>query len=124
VAQSAYVVDNSEGALRELDGFLDSGDFDDEFLRPTPSAVAAARGLLAAQVLNGRRSPARPAFSTLGDGSIHLQWKWDGREVRVLVPPTEDVPVRLYYLDGETDGVESRVTPEALGRRLQWLVGG
>lgn len=111
--------------VADLSRFLGEGEFDEEYLAPTEHALQEARALLRSVYTRPTAYPyPDPSFAALGDGSLSINWRNGARKAHALVPPTDAVPVRLYYREGKADGVDSPLTATALAERLAWLARG
>jgi hypothetical protein len=101
----------------------DDDEFDEHYLRPTSYACGAMLRLLVganAHVLGG--FPLGAIFPD-GYGGLCLEWKFDSRMLRLIVPPSAEAPVYLYYYSPTEEDTNFVVDVPLLGKRLNWLRG-
>jgi hypothetical protein len=64
-----------------------------------------------------------PRVATDGNGGVRLNWRFNERELRAVIPQGEDRPRYLYWEEGTNFDTVENFTPASLWYWMNWLQG-
>jgi hypothetical protein len=110
---------------KRLVSLLQDNDDDGEgALRPTPGAFLTAWNLImdAYRLMTGPFPKASPGSDE--EGGLRVQWSHLGRQVRLVVPGSQQRAPYIYHEEGDDFATEGNVSGQTLAAWLCWLTKG
>jgi hypothetical protein len=106
----------------ELSHLYADDEYDEDFLRPTKSAIYKARLWLTkvSRILSDL--PMGSHVSTDGSGGVRIEWSVGEKNVRLVIAARPSSKSYIYHEAGSEYGVDRSISPETISRWLKWLV--
>lgn len=106
----------------ELSQLYSDDEYDEDFLRPTKSAIYRARLWLTkvSHMLSGL--PTGAYVSTDGSGGLRIEWSIEEKNVRLVIAATPSGKSYIYHEAGSEYGVDRNISPETISQWLNWLI--
>lgn len=90
-------------------------------LKPTQHAFFTTVQLLINAGLQSRKRLPYGSVASDSEGGVRIEWYRDGREVRLVVPASEDGQPYIYHESGDVYSIERNPSASTLSRWLDWI---
>jgi hypothetical protein len=90
-------------------------------LRPTQYAFFTTVQLLISAGLQSRKRLPYGSVASDSEGGVRIEWYRDGREVRLVVPASEDGQPYIYHESDDVYNIERNPSASTLSRWLDWI---
>lgn len=90
-------------------------------LKPTQHAFFTAVQLLTSAGLQSRNRLPYGSVASDSEGGVRIEWYRDAKEVRLVVPASEDGQPYIYHESGDVYNIERNPSASTLSRWLDWI---